>query len=119
MALCYAPGPVSMRYRVLTCAFVMLAFACNDRTKTQRILEPYTLVPGTPSVITGTPGVSIDPTMDTSKFGINTPRQCDTFQQLSVRKVDILWVVDNSGSMRASQANLAAEFPSRSSTSRS
>lgn len=99
-----------MRFRVLTVAFGLLAFACNDRTKTQRILEPYALVPGTPSVITGTPGVSIDPTMDTTKFGINTPRQCDTFQQLSVRKVDILWVVDSSGSMAPKQAKLQSAF---------
>ena len=98
-----------MRFRVLTIVS-LLAFGCNDRTKTQRILEPYSLVPGTPSVETGKPGVAIDSTQDTSQFGINTPRQCDTFTQLSVRKVDILWVVDSSGSMAPKQARLAAAF---------
>ena len=39
----------------------------------------------------------------------------ETFQQLSNvqnTKVDVLWVIDNSGSMQSSQNNLAANFPS-------
>lgn len=42
--------------------------------------------------------------------------QSQSFQQnasnFTQRKVDILWVVDNSGSMQSSQANLAASFSS-------
>ncbi len=36
----------------------------------------------------------------------------DTFNQLSASKVDVLWVVDNSGSMAARQENLAKNFQS-------
>lgn len=35
----------------------------------------------------------------------------DAFDQLSVAKTDILWVVDDSGSMAAEQAELASSFP--------
>ncbi len=43
-------------------------------------------------------------------LSVNVPRQCDTYTQLSVRKVDILWVVDSSGSMEPKQQRLAANF---------
>ena len=105
-----------MRFWPLICALALALAAsvmgCNDRTKTRRILEPYTVVPGTPTVDTGKPGVDIDPTQQTSQFGIATPYQCDSYQQLSVRKVDILWVVDSSGSMAPKQARLIASFNS-------
>ncbi|MFZ5468439.1 MAG: hypothetical protein ACOZIN_03285 [Myxococcota bacterium] len=85
--------------------------ACDDRSnRTRRVLEPYAVVPGTPQVDNGTPKVLEDPTRETDDFAINTPRQCDFFQQLSVRKVDILWVVDSSGSMAPKQQRLAANF---------
>lgn len=84
---------------------------CDDRgSRTRKVLEPYSLVPGTPHVDTGAPKVLTDNTRETSNFGINIPRQCDLYQQLSVRKVDILWVVDSSGSMAPKQARLAANF---------
>jgi len=35
--------------------------ACQDRTRTRRILEPFTIVPGTPQVDTGAPKVLTDP----------------------------------------------------------
>lgn len=84
--------------------------ACQDRTRTRAVVEQFTIVPGTALVDTGAPKVLVDPTMENTKFAINTPRQCDVFQQLSVRKVDILWVVDSSGSMAPKQARLAASF---------
>lgn len=84
--------------------------ACQDRTRTRNVVEQFTIVPGTPLVETGAPKVLVDPTMENKNFAINTPRQCDVFQQLSVRKVDILWVVDSSGSMAPKQARLAASF---------
>jgi hypothetical protein len=84
--------------------------ACQDRPRTRKILEPFTVVPGTPLVDTGTSKVLVDSTMETDHFAINTPHQCDVFQQLSVRKVDILWVIDSSGSMAPKQARLAASF---------
>lgn len=95
--------------------FIVLTFAlavtgCEDRTRARRIVEPFSLVPGTPSVDPATPEVLNDPTRATDDFSVNVPRQCDAYQQVSVRKVDILWVVDSSGSMAPKQARLAANF---------
>lgn len=84
--------------------------ACQDRQRTRRIVEPYTVVPGTPSVDEKAPAVDVDPIRATDSFAVNVPRQCDVFTQLSVRKVDILWVVDSSGSMGPKQQRLAANF---------
>jgi len=84
---------------------------CEERSvRTRRVVESYVVVPGTPQVDVGTPGVDEEPAGDTDHFRVNTVRQCDAYQQLSVRKVDILWVVDSSGSMAPKQARLAANF---------
>ncbi|MBN1945454.1 MAG: choice-of-anchor D domain-containing protein [Bradymonadales bacterium] len=45
-----------------------------------------------------------------SGTGTNQAIQTDTFQQISGRKVDVLFVVDNSGSMSEEQSNLANNF---------
>src|SRR5438552_14982459 len=87
-----------------------LLFACREQSKTKRVLEPFTIVPGTPQVDTGKPQVLVDPTRDNSNFAINTPHQCDLYTQTASRKVDILWVVDSSGSMAPKQARLSANF---------
>ncbi len=98
-------------FRVLIALTLALAVTgCDDRTRARRIPEQYTLVPGTPSVDPATPAVLTDTTRATGNFGVNVPRQCDAYQQLAVRKVDILWVVDSSGSMAPKQARLAANF---------
>jgi len=89
----------------------LLLSGCDDRGgRTQKIIEPYSVVPGTPQVETGTPAVLRDDTRATGNFRVSVPSQCDLFQQLSVRKVDILWVVDSSGSMAVKQQRLAANF---------
>ncbi len=93
---------------VLCCA--VLALGCSDRTRTKKVLEPYAIVPGSPTAETGAPSVVRDPTAETAAFKVSIPHQCDLYQQLSVRKVDILWVVDSSGSMAPKQARLAANF---------
>src|SRR2546423_2826192 len=84
--------------------------ACREQTKTTKVLEAYEIVPGSPQVDTATPKVLIDPTRDTNDFAINTPHQCDLYTQTASRKVDILWVVDSSGSMAPKQARLSANF---------
>ncbi|HCF60677.1 MAG TPA: hypothetical protein DFS52_22085 [Myxococcales bacterium] len=84
--------------------------SCEEPVKTTRVAEEFTVVQGNPAVDTGKPAVQQEEAQ-TPQFQFNVPRQCDFFQQNAVRKVDILWVVDNSGSMKSSQANLAAEFP--------
>jgi hypothetical protein len=42
--------------------------------------------------------------------GVVSSRQVDTFEQVSGRDVDVLFVIDNSGSMSEEQANLANNF---------
>ncbi len=97
--------------RVLILVSLALAAAgCDDRTRTRKIVEPFAVVPGTPTVDDATPAVKVDPTMATGVFGVNVPKQCDAYTQLPVRKVDILWVVDSSGSMAPKQARLASNF---------
>lgn len=100
-----------MLVRVFIVTMLGLALAgCDDRTRTRKIIEPFAVVPGTPTVDQGTPEVLTDPTRATDAFGVNVPKQCDVFTQVPVRKVDILWVVDSSGSMAPKQARLAANF---------
>lgn len=84
--------------------------SCNDRTRTQKLPEDFVVVPGKPTVDSETPSVLVDATRATDNFGVRVPKQCDGFTQVSVRKVDILWVIDSSGSMAPKQARLAANF---------
>ncbi len=97
--------------RVFIVLSLGLALAgCDDRTRTRKIIESYAVVPGTPTVDDAAPEVLTDPTRATDAFGVNVPKQCDAYTQVPVRKVDILWVVDSSGSMAPKQARLAANF---------
>ena len=88
----------------------LVAFGCRDKTTTRRVIEPYEVVPDTPSVDTKKPAVLVDDAGYTGDFAVNVPRQCDLYKQSSVRKVDILWVVDSSGSMAPKQQRLATNF---------
>lgn len=88
----------------------LAALGCEDRTRTQRVPEQYLLVPGLPGAAAGTPEVLVDPTRANDAFKVNVPRQCDRYQQLSVREVDILFVVDSSGSMAPKQQRLQDSF---------
>lgn len=97
--------------RVFIVLSLGLALAgCDDRTRTRKIIESFAVVPGQPTVDDATPAVLTDTTRATDAFGVNVPRQCDAYTQVPVRKVDILWVVDSSGSMAPKQARLAANF---------
>ncbi len=97
--------------RVLLCVLLGLALTgCDDRTRARKIIEPFAVVPGTPTVDDAAPAVRTDDTRATDTFGVNVPKQCDAYTQLPVRKVDILWVVDSSGSMAPKQARLASNF---------
>src|SRR4051794_30188407 len=87
-----------------------LALGCRDKTITRRVVETYEVVPGTPGVDSKTPQVLVDDAGYTDDFAVNVPRQCDLYKQLSVRKVDILWVIDSSGSMAPKQQRLAQNF---------
>ncbi len=83
---------------------------CDDDS-TIAVSEEARVLVGSPAVETATPVVNAAPDAGLAEFRLNVPRQCDFFEQSSVRKVDILWVVDSSSSMKTSQENLAREFP--------
>ena len=100
---------LALRVTTVTICFLGL-MGCQDRSRARRIIEEFTIVPGSPGVDDATPAVLEDETRATDDFRVNVPRQCDAFTQVQVRKVDILWVVDSSGSMAPKQARLAANF---------
>lgn len=94
----------------LALALLGSSLACGDETLV-RARPPFTVVDGTPAVDTGLPSVEdSQPTVDPDAFANNAPVQVDVFFQKTVRKVDILWIVDNSGSMQEEQASLASNF---------
>ena len=80
----------AVKLLVLLASLGVAVSACRDDQRTRRVLEAFVIVPGTPSVDEKAPQVDTDPTRATDMFSVNVPRQCDTFTQLSVRKVDIL-----------------------------
>src|SRR5262249_20133035 len=102
--------PMRSRLPTNLAVLALAALACQDRTRTRRVVEAYTVVPGTPGVDTKTPAVLYDDAGYTDDFAVNVPHQCDVYKQLSVRKVDILWVIDSSGSMAPKQLRLAQNF---------
>ena len=114
MGVCYAARRVSTMRRLLATTLVaataICGLGCQDRTRAKKVLEPFALVPGEPQADSTRPEVLVDPADGGGAFAINVPHQCDVYRQLSVRKVDILWVVDSSGSMAPKQARLAANF---------
>jgi len=78
-----------------------------------RYRPPFEVFDGTPAVDTGLPGIDDQqPTVNPADFANNAPIQVDVFFQKTVRKVDILWVVDNSCSMVEEQSKLATNFGS-------
>ena len=84
---------------------VAVALACGS-DHVRRAAEEVQVVGGTPTVGTGLPDVSRgDGGLDAS-FGPAAPFQVDLFDQKQVQQVDILWVVDNSSSMKAKQDRL-------------
>lgn len=96
----------------LLLASALSACNCGDEGPLNRVPEEYKVVPGVPTVTPDTPIVREDTEIPPVSYAINVPRQCDIFSQNTVRKVDILWVVDSSGSMAPHQAQLASNFQS-------
>jgi hypothetical protein len=94
------------------CLVVVGGCNCGTGTKVKHVPEDYKVVPGNPSVSPDAPTVNINTQLPPVKYGVNVPRQCDLFVQNTVRKVDILWVIQNSGSMASHQAQLAQNFTS-------
>jgi len=98
------------RGALLALAAVSLLAGCEDEVL-GRVQPGFEIVDGTPEVDPALPSVDEDaPTVNPGDFSNNAPVQLDVFFQKTVRKVDILWVVDNSGSMAQEQAQLANNF---------
>jgi len=99
-----------MRRACAAALVIILAAACGDE-KVVRINEPFTIVDGTPRVDRGLPELeAAPPVFDPNAYTSNTPTQVDVFAQLTWRKTDILWVVDNTPSMQDEQDRLAQNF---------
>ncbi len=74
---------------------------------------PFSVVDGTPEVAEGGAAVDFEPPeVDPDVFRYSAAIRVDVFRQEVVRKVDILWMVDNSPSMEAVQDNLSMNFAS-------
>jgi hypothetical protein len=91
-------------------AMAVSSCSCNPKSTVIKVSEDFVLVPGSPAVNAVNPTVDDNPQASPSVYRINVTRQCDTFVQNAVRKVDILWVVDSSGSMAPHQQQLASNF---------
>lgn len=77
-------------HRVLIFVSVgLVAAGCDDRTRTRKVIEPFAVEPGSPTVEKAVPEVKTDRKMATDVFGVNVPRQGDGFTQLPARQVDV------------------------------
>lgn len=105
-----APAPAA--FPVLCALFAAVAFlgACStDQFKA--IEEDYTVVGGQPQVDPALPSVDrTDATAKAEDFASSSPVQVDAFVQKQVAKVDILWIIDNSGSMNEEQNKVKDNF---------
>lgn len=99
--------------RVVLWGGVLVATAmagCGDE-KFLTVEEDYAVVGGDPRIDPSLPTVDrIDGEADPSDFGSNAPVQVDVFKQTQVAKVDVLWVIDNSGSMSRKQQKVKENF---------
>ena len=95
---------------VLLPAAALVAGACGN-DKLRRAGETVEAVSGNPAVGQGLPGVDrLDGGADSGVFGSAAPFQVDQFDQQQVSKVDILWVISDSGAMKAKQERVKANF---------
>ena len=69
---------MSPRLRILLLLSPLLAAACKDETRTARVFEPYTVVPGTPQVDTAAPKVLTDDTREPHTTSLRTPTATST-----------------------------------------
>lgn len=83
---------------------------CGDDV-VYRVQPFFRVVDGTPVIDDELPTVDWQvPDVAPEDFINNAPLQIDVFVQETVRKVDILWLVDNSPKMYDAQASLAEHF---------
>lgn len=77
----------------------------------KRIPETIAVAEGAPTVDQSGGTVQTLGAVNPGNFEETNPFQVDTFTQKAVAKIDILWMIDNSGSMAPKQALLQAGFP--------
>jgi len=83
--------------------------ACGEDAPLRTPREDFSLVGGQPTADVGSPAVE-EKNGGVGDLRPSRPHRCDTFRQEPHRKVDVLWVVDSSASMRDVQARLAVYF---------
>jgi len=71
---------------------------------------PISIVVGQPTVNPSGGTVERQGPVNAGDFGETNPVQIDTFTQEASAKVDVLWMIDNSGSMAPKQAKIEADF---------
>lgn len=104
-------GAFGLSGRGALTAGVCLLFAACGSDRTQHIAESYQVVGGQPSVDPAQPTVDKQGGQaKASDFGSNAPSMVDAFVQTQVAKVDILWVIDDSGSMASKQNKVKTNF---------
>lgn len=87
--------------------------SCEDEANLTVLAEDFRVVEGVPTDDVTPPAVDRDvPVPNPDAYRVNVPYQCDSYEQLTLRKVDILWVVDTSASMEQEQIKLAQNFTS-------
>lgn len=80
---------------------------CGEDAPLQQAFEDYWVVGGVPRDRVSPPIVDERPPAQ-GPFHPSRPHRCDTIPQASQRRVDVLWVIDDSPSMEAEQQLLAS-----------
>lgn len=97
--------------RVAFAALVAVGLAGCDDTEFRRVAEEYQVVGGQPRVDPSLPTVDRNHEQaEPTDFASSAPVQVDVFNQELSAKVDILWVIDSSGSMLPKQQKLRQNF---------
>lgn len=94
---------------VLAPLALALPLGCDDDS-VRGVRERFWVVGGEPRVDPALPSVEIGEGAGQGDYAPNAPVQLDTFLQQPVGKIDILWVIDNSWTMQARQAQVRANF---------
>jgi hypothetical protein len=92
----------------VACALAAAGACSNDRLRSSG--EQVEAVSGNPGVGQDLPGVDRADGGTGATFGSAAPFQVDSFDQQQIQKVDILWIISDSGAMQAKQDRVKANF---------
>ncbi len=103
-------NPLSSAW-ALALAATVLVTGCGEDPTIGGLIQNREVESEDPILSGAAPDLAQRPSFDLEgRFASNAALQQDTFAQEAVRAVDILWVVDNSGSMAQEQEKLRANF---------